>query len=211
MLEGTSSPLPGIPIEAIGGMLTARNDAAIAIKLLPEHESEARRLGGMKRLAIRAVMCLLAIFIGLGALYYQAVAQRKRVVEQLQRRIAAIETNALGITEMREQLNILRRQVDRKGSVVEQLAALVESAPEEGLNFTRLSLRRGEGVNLWGRARSVNNVAQFTQEIRNRAAAQLLFFAQARSLYEQRATERNEEVWAYQIEISSEEGEDDAS
>ncbi len=93
--------------------------------------------------------------------------------------------------------------------MVEQLAHLVAAAPEDRLNFTRLSLRRNEGIDLWGRAKTVNDVAQFTQNIRNMAEAHLHFFARARSLYEQQTMERNESVFTYQVEVSALEDEDD--
>lgn len=207
--DARGAALPGIPLEAVGGVLEAQQRAQVRIHLLPEHETRARRLAGAQRIAVRAALCAAAILAAVGLLYYQAVSQRTRMVEELQQRITAIEPNARGITEKRDQLRILRRQVDRKGSVVEQLAQLVDAAPEGRLNFTRLSLRRNEGVDLAGRAKTVNDVAQFTQNIRNRAEGHLAFFAQARSLYEERAIERNETVYVYQIEVQALEEEDD--
>ncbi len=209
LFEQPPETLPGIPLEAVGGALEARQRAQIRIHLLPEQESRARRLASTQRLVMRTAVCLAVIAATLGLYYYQAVAQRARMIDMLRQRITVIEPNARGITEKREQLNILRRQVDRKGSVVEQLAHLVAAAPDGRLNFTRLSLRRNEGIDLWGRAKTVNDVAQFTQNIRNMAEAHLHFFARARSLYEQQTMERNESVFTYQVEVSALEEEDD--
>lgn len=200
---------PGFPVIALGGMLSAQQSAAIPVNLLPKQLAEARRLAGTRRLLLRTgAFALIALGLLCG-LYYQAIFQRTRMIKTLEQRIAAIEPSIRGVSEKREQLNILRRQVERKGSLVEQLARLVDAAPEGAVNFTRLTLKRQEGVDLWGRAKTVDDVARFTQGIRNIADANFELFARARSLYEQRIYERDAEVFAYQIEISPAEGEDE--
>lgn len=208
-LEADGGDLPGIPVDFIGALREISGSAPLSLNLLPVKETEARRLKGAKRLTLRALMFILLILLALGGLYFQGVYQRTRLVRELQARVAQIEPNAQGIAEKREALNILRRQVDRKGSIVEQIARIVESAPEGQVNFSRISLERNEGISLWGRAKAVSDVARFTQNIRNNAESHLAFFARARSLYEQQTVERDVPVFAYQIEVSALEEEDD--
>lgn len=200
LLQGAKTDMIGLPVEAVGALLDMTGAAKIAINLLPESESEARRIETIKKRILCGAAFAALILLALGGWYYQATAQRAALIRELEQRIARIEPNARGITEKREALNILSRQVDRKGSIIEQLAHLVEAAPADRLNFLRLTLRRGEGIELWGRAKEVNDVADFTQNIRNKAEGYLKFFAQARSLYEQQTMERDVSVFSYQIE-----------
>lgn len=76
----------------------------------------------------------------------------------------------------------------------------MDAAPDHRLNFLRITLRKKEGVELWGRAKAVNDISDFAQNIRSKAEGHLRFFAQARSLYEQQTQERDQTVFSYQIE-----------
>lgn len=204
-----ASALPGIPLDCIGALREIGGAAPVSLNLLPVSETKARRVQGARRLALRGAVFAALILAALGGLYYQMLQQRHQVVRELQARVAVVEPKARGITEKREALNILSRQVDRKGSIIEQIARVVESAPDGQVNFSRLTLHREEGINLWGRAKTVNDVAQFTQNIRSLAEGQLEFFARARSLYEQQTLERDTPVFAYEIEVSALEEEEE--
>ncbi len=208
-LGAAERSLVGLPIEAIGGLIEARGDARIQIDLLPEQESEARRFVRLQRVAAYAAMGVAAILLALGALYYQAVYQRTTMIKELEQRVAAIEPQVSGITEKSQQLRILRRQVDRQGSVIEQLARLVQAAPNGRLNFSRLSLRRNDGIDIWGRAKTVIDIAEFTTNVRDAAEPHLIFFRQARSLYESEIEERQQPVWSYHVEVPVLEDNDD--
>jgi len=210
LLDGGGATLPGIPADFIGALQEISGAVPSSLNLLPVKETEARRIKGVKRLTLRAFLFVMVILLALCGLYFQGLYQRTRFVRELQARIAQIEPNAQGIKEKREALNILRRQVDRKGSIIEQIARIVESAPEGQINFSRISLHRSEGISLWGRAKAVNDVARFTQNIRSNAESHLAFFARARSLYEQQTLERDVPVYSYQIEVSMLEDEDDS-
>ncbi|MFA7691680.1 MAG: pilus assembly protein PilM [Candidatus Hydrogenedentes bacterium] len=204
-----AAALPGIPLACIGALCEIMGKAPATLNLLPVSETKARRIQGMQRLALRGAVFALIICIVLGGLYFLAFQQRRQMIRELEARISVIEPNARGIAEKREALNILRRQVDRKGSILEQIARIVDAAPEGRVNFSRLSLHRNDGIGLWGRAKAVTDVAQFTQNIRSSADQYLEFFARARSLYEQQTMEQGTQVFAYQIEVSAlEEGED---
>ncbi len=213
VLDALDTPdvaLPGLPVEAVGGLIEARGRADIQINLLPEKEVEARRLANVKRIAVHAAIGAAAVILALGGLYAQALYQRAAFINELEQRVAAIEPQVQGITEKRQQLNILRRQVDRQGSVIEQLARLVQAAPDGRLNFSRLSLRRGDGIDIWGRAKTVIDVAEFTTNVRDLADVHLNFFRQARSLYETQTEEREQNVWSYQVEVPMLEDDNDS-
>lgn len=203
-----AAALPGIPLDCIGALREITGASPVSLNLLPVSETKARRIKGARRLALRAAVFAALILAALGGLYFQMLQQRQQLIRELQVRVEQLEPKARGITEKREALNILSRQVDRKGSIIEQIARVVESAPEGQVNFSRLSLHREEGINLWGRAKTVTDVAQFTQNIRSLAEGQLEFFARARSLYEQQTLERDIPVFAYEIEVSAEEEEE---
>ena len=189
------------PLAALGALLTGRGAPAISIGLLPERIAARRQSQSTKRLALRVGVFAAVLLVVLGALYWQSVRAREKMIAELDGRVRSMEPNARGIAEKREQLNILRRQVDRKGSIVEQLATVVDALPEGRSNITRISLDREEGISIWGRAKSVDDVAEFAQNLRNKAAEGLAFFAQARSLYEQKALERDMPVFTYQVDI----------
>ncbi|HQB02948.1 MAG TPA: type II secretion system protein GspL [Candidatus Hydrogenedentes bacterium] len=200
VLESVPCSGGAFPAVAVGALLSLTGRPEFDINLLPESESRARRIETIKKRLLQGSAFAVVLLIALGGWYYQARSQRLALIRELEQRIARIEPNAKGITEKREALNILSRQVDRKGSILEQLAALVDAAPDHRLNFLRITLRKKEGVELWGRAKAVNDISDFAQNIRSKAEGHLRFFAQARSLYEQQTQERDQTVFSYQIE-----------
>ncbi len=190
------------PLAALGALLGLEGAVPVTISLLPERIAARRQMQSTKRLAVRVALFAVGLSIALGALYGQAVHVRKQVIAELEGRVQAMEPNARGIAEKREQLTILRRQVDSKGSIVEQLAAVVDALPEGRTNITRISLDREDAIDVWGRAKSVDDVAEFAQNLRNKAsAAGLAFFAHARRVYEQKAVEQESPVFTYQVDI----------
>ena len=196
------------PLAALGALLAVEGAVPVTISLLPERIAAQRQRQSSKRLALRIALFAACLFIALGGLYWQALNVRKRVVEELRGRVQSMEPNARGIAEKREQLTILRRQVDRKGSIVEQLATVVDALPEGRANITRISLDREEGISIWGRTKAVDDVAEFAQNLRNKASAGLAFFAKARTVYEQKAVEQELPVSTYQVDIPIEDDKD---
>jgi len=204
-IPGVVTPCPsgaGAPVWCAAGVL-AEDAQGTVIDLTPERlrtVARGRRLTGMlSRLAVMLGIALVFLFVA----YRIEVSRREAYIADLERQVQSLEPRAKGIAEMREQLNILRRQVDRSGSILEQLAAVVSAVPVDRVNITRVSLNRNEGITVWGRAKTVDDVAEFAQNLRaqgDRNAA-LAFFAAARSLYEQKAMEQNLEVFTYQIDI----------
>lgn len=207
-LEGES------PLVLLGAALAAQNQAAVDIHLLPESLTEKRQLEGVKRLATRVAVLAALVVAALGGLYWQAVSQRQELINDLQEVVSQIGPSARGIASKQEQLEILRREVDRRGSVLELLAVLSEAVPppmdEEHprVNINRFSYDRREGIDMWGRALTVDDVANFTRNIHDLAKGHLEALATAKRVYEKRTVERSENVWNFQVEISFPEDED---
>jgi hypothetical protein len=193
--------LKGLPLAALGGLLSARGEAVLRVSLLPAEVEQDRALLGVKSRLARMAVLLAVVLLGLGALYLQSVYQRSRLVQELQLQRDAIAPLAEGVTEKREQLRILRQQVDDQGTVLELLATIARAAPAEGLNITRVSYVRDEGMSLWGRARTIDDVHHFTQGIRSLATGHLSLLSQAQRIYENVGSERGETVFDYQVAI----------
>ena len=201
--------VPVLPAVSLGAALTAQGKAAALVDLTPETITRSRALEAVKVKVLRGLALTAAILVALGALYAQALYQRHALIGDLEQRLAVIEPNARGVAAKREQLHILRRQVDRAGSVLELLAKSFEGAPKGAVNLTRFSYTRERGVDLWGRAITKDDALGFAQNLRNFARGHLAFFAAAKSVYEEDGTERGEPVQYYQIEVHLPE-EDDA-
>ncbi len=203
-----------VPLALLGAALSAQDHAFVDINLLPESLVEKRQLEEVKRLALHGAVLAAMIVAALGGLYWQAVHQREVLIDELQGVVSEIGPSARGIASKQEQLQILRREVDRRGSVLELLAVLTEAAPppidEEHprVNINRFSYDRRDGLDLWGRALTVDDVANFTRGIHVLAEGHLEALATAKRVYEKRVVERDEEVWNFQIEVSFPEEED---
>jgi hypothetical protein len=134
-------------------------------------------------------------------LFAESVHQRQQLIHELEQRVAEIEPNARGVAEKRQQLQILRREVAKSGSVLDYLAQITEAAPPR-VNINMVSYRRMEGINIWGRAKTIDNIHAFAENLRRQATTSALnAFQQARSVYEQQTREQNEIIFDYQISI----------
>jgi type II secretory pathway component PulL len=193
--------LETLPLTLLGAALMAQERSEIRINLLPASVAEGKKLEMVRAAAIRISLVALGILIALGALYFQSVHQRQRFIDELRNKVAVIEPKARGVASKRQQLQILRQQVARSGSALELLATVCEAAPASKVNLTTFSYRRREGINLWGRAKSVDDVHAFAEKLRRMATGHLSMFAEARSIYEQEGKERDTTVFDYQIAI----------
>jgi len=193
--------LETLPLTLLGAAMMAQERSEIRISLLPASVAEGKKLEMVRAAAIRISLVAVGILIALDALYFQSVHQRQRFIAELQNKVAVIEPKARGVASKRQQLQILRQQVARSGSALELLATVCEAAPAEKVNLTTFSYRRREGINLWGRAKSVDDVHAFAEKLRRMATGHLSMFAEARSIYEQEGKERDTTVFDYQIAI----------
>ena len=190
-----------LPLVALGGLLTARGEAVTSVSLLPEEVEQDRALLGAKYKLTRAALMALLVLVGLGAVYLQAIYQRGRLLRELQVQRDAIAPQAEGVAEKREQLRILRQQVDDKGTVLELLATITAAAPEDSVNITRFNYERDAAINLWGRAKTIDDVHHFTQNIRGLAVGHLALLSQAQRIYENVGSERGQTIYDYQVAI----------
>ena len=194
--------LDTIPLVMLGAALAAQDRGAIRINLLPDSVMQGRALETTKHTVYVAAAMVVVVIVALGVLYMQAIMQRTAMIRQLEEQISAIQPGALGVQAMRQQLDILDRQVQQEGSVLEILASMSRVAPENDMNFTRMTYNRNTGVNVWGRAKRIDDIHRFLDRLRALDTERnMALFAQARSLYEQRDVERNEVVYLYQISI----------
>ena len=147
-----------------------------------------------------------------GVLYFQAVYQRNSYIKSLEERIAKIAPYVEGIDEKNEQLTILRGQVDRKGSIIEQLAHLVEAAPDGRMNFSRLLLNRNEGIDIRGHAKTIVDISMFTDNLRAISDTNLYlnFFRSAHMVYESGTKEYDTPVSEFEVTIPRLEEENDS-
>ena len=203
-----------VPLVLLGAALAAQDRAPVDIELLPESLTRQRELQHVKRVGLRVAVLAALVMAGLAGLYWQAVSQRQELIDELQAVTEEIGPSARGIAAKQEQLQILRREVDRRGSVLELLAVLTEAAPppiaenEPRVNINRFSYDRRDGIDLWGRARTVDDVANFTRNIHKMAEGHLEALATAKRVYEKRTLERSEDVWSFQVEVTFPEEED---
>ena len=202
--------LTGLPLAALGAALAAQGRAACTTNLVPKSLTAVRELEGVKTTVLSAAALIAVLLMSLGGLYYQAVHQRQQLIGELQKQVDAIGPQARGVTAKQKQLQILRQQVSRSGSPLELLATVCGAAPVPNINITRFTYHREEGINLYGNAKTVDDVALFAQSLRGHGHGYLELFSQARYLYMNDAFERRKPIVAYQIAITAPEEEDDS-
>ncbi len=193
------------------GLLSAISAGkSLQLDLLPEEVATVQKLEAISHHLIRISALTLGLLIALAGLFAQAVYQRSSLISELEKRVKEIEVNAKGIAEKRHQLQILRRETAKTGSSLHYLSEIMSSAPPR-VNINTYSYRRNEGINIWGRAYSVDDVHKFAESLRKQAIASgLNALKNARSVYEQQTTEQNAFVFDYQITVpfvEEEEGE----
>lgn len=193
--------VPALPLVSLGAALIAQDHGAVAIRLLPESVIHARARTGLKKKSIQYAVLAAVALLGLLGLYAQAVHKRQAYIVELRGQIAAIEPRAQGIVSKQRQLTILRDQVERSGSVVQLLAALCELFPTSGMNITRLVFGHNEGIQIWGRAKELQQVEKFAEKLSAAGKAALPQFARATRAYEIEDGERGQKVLDYKIVI----------
>jgi hypothetical protein len=138
------------------------------------------------------------LLAALGAVYGQAVYQRNAYIAQLEVQADALRPRVRDAVNKRRHLERLQQQVQRKDTVLELMSALVDVAPREGLNITNLRFRRDEGIELYGRAKTLKHLDSMTEALRG-IGSSVPQFARASIGYQNLATERQQEVWDFHI------------
>lgn len=199
LLNQESAPVPALAAASIGAALLAQDRGAVSIRLLPQSMVTARQRSDVKRRATQLAAAGLVVLVGLGILYGQAVHQRRAYLRDLRAQISQIEPAAQQIASKQKQLRILQTQVERSGSVVELMAALVDLFPPAGMNITRLVYARESGLEIYGRAENLTQVERLAQDLIDVGKASLAQFARAEQAYEHKVQERTVEVLDYKI------------
>jgi phosphohistidine phosphatase SixA len=201
LLNEGSVAVPELAAVALGAALLAQDRGAVSIRLLPQSLVAARQRSDVKRRAIQLGAVGLVVLVGLGMLYGQAVRQRRAYLRDLRARISQIEPAAQQIASKQKQLRILQTQVERRGSVVELMAALSDLFPPAGMNISRLVYSRESGLEIYGRAETLTQVERLAQDLIDVGKVSLAQFARAEQAYEHKVQERNVEVVDYKIDI----------
>lgn len=201
LLSPDSAPVPALAAAPLGAALLAQDRGAVSIRLLPQSLVAARQRSDVKRKAMQLAAAGLVVLAGLGILYGQAAQQRRAYLRDLRNQISKIEPAAQQIASKQKQLRILQTQVERSGSVVELMAALVDLFPPAGMNISRLVYTRESGLEIYGRAENLTQVERLAQDLIDVGKASLAQFARAEQAYEHKVQERHVEVLDYKIVV----------
>lgn len=191
------------PISAtlLGVGLSLYKDKPFVINLLPEELLITHKFRELSKHIKRVAILGLLLILSLVGWFIESVYQRQQLIRELETKVAELEPNARGIAEKRQQLQILRREVAKSGSFLDYLARITEATPPR-VNMNMVSYRRMEGINIWGRAKTIDDIHTFAENLRRQAVSSSLeAFQQARSVYEQQTREQNEIIFDYQIAI----------
>jgi len=191
------------PISAtlLGIGLSLYKDQPLLLNLLPEELIITHKLRELSKHIKRVAILFSLLALSLGGWFIESIYQRQQLIRELEGRVAELEPNARGIAEKRQQLQILRREVAKSGSFLDYLAQITSATPPR-VNMNMVSYRRIEGINIWGRAKTIDDIHTFAENLRRQAvSSSLKAFQQARSVYEQQTREQNEIIFDYQIAI----------
>lgn len=200
-----------LPAVLLGGALSAAGKARFAIDLLPEHVRQSRQMTGLRVQFLRTAVLVLLMIILAGGLYVQRVWQYRAYINELEAQVEKLAPQAEGVAEKQAQLNIIARQVNREGSVLDLLGATVGSLPEKDINITRFSYDRKTGMEIWGRALTVDDVSSFAANMRAAGAGALSLLQSAHRMYEQKDVEREQEIMLYHVAVPTAEMEEEAA
>ena len=189
-----SDAVTNTPAVLLGAALLAQDRGAIGIRLLPETPKSARAQRGAKRTALLFAGLAVGLVLGLSLLYAVNVRQRQAYIDYLRGRVAEAQPRADGIVSKQRQLRILEQQVQRDGGVVRMLASLCDLCPESDMNITRFVFTRDEGIEMYGRAKSLKEIEVFAEDV---GQSGIEAFSKAERSYENRARERNANVFDY--------------
>ncbi len=193
--------LTTLALTSLGAAVAAQNRAPLSISLVPESLQHSRRRGESRRRLLKIGGFVLAVIVGLLALYGQAAYQRSRYIAELRNRIDAIEPQALSVESKRRQLIRLQQHLDRRGSALELLAKITELTPSSGLNFTRYSFVHGQGITLVGRAETSTLVYGLAEALREAGRSDVPQFSRAVLGPTREEMEQNRSVIQFEIDI----------
>jgi len=193
--KASDAPLPPV---ALG---LARNAVAIGVvqvDFTPDELISRRASVIFRRFAIRcgvtAALCVLLAVL----LVRERLAQRERYVEFLDKRIAEIEPSALETRNKKKRVEVVKGQLDRKGSALEFLGDIHKLVPQGKMVLTDIRFEREKRASIRGRALDRNVVQDYVNALRS-AGVPHLKRAEAGDM--PKTTERNTPVVEFQINV----------
>ncbi|MBP8128616.1 MAG: hypothetical protein KA184_03480 [Candidatus Hydrogenedentes bacterium] len=196
-------------LSALGAALLAQGRGEVLIDLVPESVKEDQRIRVVKRQALKAGFLATLVLVAVGLWFYQQVRQREAYRVELETRLQGLAARAGGVVEKREQLRIIRREVRPSGSVLQYLANVCRAAPDGGLNLTEFRFDHEDGIEVKGRAESLDLINGFGQSLRELGKTTgLEQFLGATRMYENdNIPEQDKRIWEYHYTIPFEEKE----
>ena len=191
------------PLAALGAALIAQDRGTVVVDLLPESVTEVRQLAQVRKRILQGAGVAALVIAAIAVMFMQQIWQRQAYLEKLNSRLAMMSGQAEGIREKREQLQILRREVQPKGSLLQYLAMVCQVAPEDGLNVLEFQFRKDENIDIRGRAESLDIINRFGQSLRElgRESSLSHFLNAARKYENDNIRERDKLVWEYHYSI----------
>ncbi len=186
---------------AAGALASARGDRAFPVELLPETEVRRRAAVATRSRGMRVAIAALIALVATAAMYGQAVMQRRSYLAELDQRADAMRPNVQTLRTKRQQLNLIQEQVHRSVSPIAIMATLAELAPDSGLNITRFSYDKDQGVTINGSAMEPKKFDQLIDGIRGPGAAAIPQLAAAMELYRTERRERGKSVWDFAVTV----------
>ena len=191
--------LATLPMVSLGAALIAQERAPLEIKLLPRTVIRTRKREDVKRLAAKFGALAALVALALLGLYGIAVHQRNGYIRELEKKIAVIEPHAEGILAKQKQLQILQRQVERSGNVLELLASLIGLFPESDMNITRFQFVHNDKIELTGRTKTLKAIETLAHTLTEVGKASIPQLARAQRVYEQEVNEKGQQIWDYKL------------
>ncbi len=184
-----------------GALATACGDRSYLIGLMPESETNRRAATVSRARGMRVVAAVAVAAIATGAIYFQAVTQRRAYLHELDERADGLRPLAQTLRTKRQQLRLIEEQVHRTASPIMVLSTIASLAPDEGLNLTRFSYDQRQGVTVNGSAMEPKLFDGLIDGMRGPGAAAIPQLARAQELYRTARPERGQNVWDFAVTI----------
>jgi Tfp pilus assembly PilM family ATPase len=197
----------GAPVRRIGDLVAQGTlhaiggDRAYHISLMPEAELNRRAAAGTRTRLVRYAIAAGIAAVAALALYAQMIAQRGAYLRELDQRAEELRPTARTLLAKRKQLQIIDQTVDRSLSPLRILAQFADTAPDKGVNFSRFTFDRSDGLVLSGSATDPALFDNLIDNIRATSADTFPQFARAREMYRTARAERGRQVWDFAVTI----------
>jgi len=184
-----------------GALATARGDHSYLIALMPESELIRRQTTVSRARGLRVAAAVMVAVIATAAVYAQAAVQRRAYLRELDIRADGLRPLAQTLRTKRQQLHLIEDQVQRAASPIVVLSTIASLAPDAGLNFTRFSYDKVQGITVNGSATEPKKFDDLIDAMRKAGADIIPQLARAQELYRTARVERNQNVWDFAVTV----------